>query len=144
MKKILSILFGLLIVMAFTACDDEQIVSASQLPQKSRDFLNTHFPDVVLEYVIKEWNEYDVYLSNGFRTGFNRKGDWDEVDGIHQAIPQSIVDLIPASIPEYVSTRFSTAVIVEINKETFGYEIELSNGLELEFSSKGNIREIDD
>jgi hypothetical protein len=144
MKKILFVLICLLIAPVFTACDEEKIVSESQLPQKSRDFLNIHFPGIAIDYVTKEWHEYDVYLTNNFQVGFGRKGEWDDVDGINQAIPQSVVDLIPAAIPEYVSTHYPNALIVEINKETFGYEIELSNDLDLEFNLKGNIRKIDD
>jgi hypothetical protein len=144
MKTVRTILISVLLLPVLAACEDEKFISESQLPQRSRDFLATHFPGTAVEYVIKEWNEYDVHLANGFQTGFDRKGEWDDVDGINQPVPQSIIDLIPASVPEYVSSHFPNASIVEINRETFGYEIELSNGIDLEFNSRGGIRDIDD
>ncbi|MDR0715058.1 MAG: PepSY-like domain-containing protein [Bacteroidales bacterium] len=144
MKKICFAWVWIFFLQTFTACDREKAISETQLPQAARNFLNTHFPDVTVVSVFREWDEYDVCLSNGFQAGFDRKGEWDCVNGITQAVPQSIIALIPAAVPAYLSARFPDAIIVEINRETFGYDIELSNGLDLEFSLTGNIREIDD
>ena len=44
----------------------------------------------------------------------------------------------------YLNSNFETAFITEISRDRSGYDIELSNGLDLEFSSNGSLRTIGD
>nr|WP_242499231.1 PepSY-like domain-containing protein [Flavobacterium sp. 140616W15] len=46
-------------------------------------------------------------------------------------------------IVSYINTNFANTTITKIDKGTWGYEVNLSNGLELEFNSKGNFIRID-
>ena len=52
--------------------------------------------------------------------------------------------LVPAVIAEYVQTRFPGQIIVKIDKERYGYEIELGNDLELKFDKSGRLVSVDD
>lgn len=52
--------------------------------------------------------------------------------------------LIPANIANYVNKNFKGATIVKIDKEHYGYEVELSNGLDLKFNCNGSFMMIDD
>ena len=61
--------------------------------------------------------------------------------GKKNAIPSKIVK---SSIANYVKEKFPNTHIVKIEKEIFNREeIKLSNGLELEFNSKGEYVKID-
>ena len=80
-------------------------------------------------------------LNDGSKIEFDKNGNWDSVDCKTQAVPNS---LVPASIRKYVKTNFRGQKIVKIDKESYGYEIELSNKLELKFSKQGRLIEIDD
>lgn len=144
-KKIfMFIAVAMMSTVLCTACDKEEIILANNLPEASQEFLKKHFPDAKVSIVTKELNDYDVWLNNGFEISFTRKGKWDEVDGNRNAVPQSVIDLLPKAVATYVSEHFPEAQIVSVNREPFGYDVDLSNGLDLEFDSKGNIREIDD
>ena len=72
---------------------------------------------------------------------FDRKGNWDNVDCQWESVPAA---LVPTEIATYVSTNFPGALIVKIDKERYGYEIELSNDLELKFNKSGKLFHIDD
>ncbi len=52
--------------------------------------------------------------------------------------------LIPAIIAEYVETSFPGQIIVKIDKEPTGVDIELGNDLELKFNKNGKLIDIDD
>ncbi len=52
--------------------------------------------------------------------------------------------IILDAIAAYVQTNFPGPVIVKIDKELFGYEIELLNDLELKFDKNGRLVNIDD
>jgi len=43
-----------------------------------------------------------------------------------------------------VNKNFKGATIVKIDKEHYGYEVELSNGLDLKFNCNGSFMMIDD
>jgi hypothetical protein len=52
--------------------------------------------------------------------------------------------LVPASIQQYVKATFSGASVVKIDKERHGYDVELSNGVELKFNHQGAFIGYDD
>ena len=107
-----------------------------------------HFEGVKITRIEKETEgfnkDYTAYLANGFEIGFTKSGAWDEVDGHIKAVPQSILDLIPAGIAEYVSEEFSDFEIVKVNKEHYGYEIRLNGDADIEFNSQGEFLRMDD
>ena len=51
---------------------------------------------------------------------------------------------VPAPIANYVKTHFAGATVVMIDKERYGYDVELSNDLKLKFNKKGQLINIDD
>jgi hypothetical protein len=148
MKRTVSLTMFFALLTAFCSCEKEEMITESGLPATSREFINVHFPDVGISMIIKETEtfsaDYTVYLANGFEIDFTKSGDWDDVDGKYTAIPESILALLPQGIQEYVNNTVRDCYIVEVNKERYGYEIELSNRIELKFNSQGDFIRIDD
>lgn len=136
-------IFGIFIMsQGFISCDDDDddvSIQRKDLPQTAQTFLDTHFPGVEMTRGEKDHDGYDVTLANGFEVDFLLTGEWDDVDGNYQPIPQTILDLIPESIMLYVSDNYSEQIITEINKEGYGYEIGLRNGFDLRFGSDGKF-----
>jgi hypothetical protein len=148
MKKILFYTTFFVAMLLFTACEEEKIIPVDELPTISRTFIETHFPGVETSAIVREkeglGTDYTVYLANGFDIDFTKSGDWDDVDGHVLSIPESILALLPKSLPEYVTGAFPNLQIVEVNKEHYGYEIGLSNDMDLKFNSVGRFIGIDD
>jgi hypothetical protein len=148
MKKVIFLATMFAVSTMFASCDKEKVISVSQLPTSSQAFIKTHFPDVTVGRVIKETEglktTYTVYFINGFDVDFEKNGDWDDVDGHNNALPESILNLLPAGIAEYVSANFPNYQIVEVNKERYGYEIGLSGDVDLKFNSSGGFIRYDD
>lgn len=124
----------------------DKAIAANQLPKTAKTFLASHFKGIAVGSAIEDReiygvDEYQVYLANGMKVEFDSKGNWKEVDGKHQKIP---FGFIPASIRNYAAKNFPNTYIVKIEKERWSYKAELSNGLDLEFDSKGNFKKIDD
>jgi hypothetical protein len=141
---------------AFAACDREDIIPETKLPAESRAFIKAHFDGVEIMSVVREIDgfekDYSVYLKNGFEVNFRRSGAWDEVEGHREALPATIIGLLPAGIPDYVAANYPDRQIVTVNREHWGYEIELGradNGtgggeLELDFTGAGQFFRYDD
>jgi len=146
MKKLLFALSLIIISFAAIGCsddDDDKTISFDELPEISKTFLDTHFQGQTARLVEKDNDGYDVYLNNKFKVEFDLSGEWDDVDGINQAVPTSILSLLPGAIMSYISENYPEQSVYEVNKEPFGFEIELSNNLELEFTPEGQFIRID-
>ncbi|WP_231496796.1 PepSY-like domain-containing protein [Prevotella sp. 10(H)] len=145
MKKVFFVLSLFVASFVFVGCsdDDDVIVSFDDLPSPTQLFIKSHFPGEEVRLIEKDNDGYDVYLVNGYDIDFDKAGDWDDIDGHGKELPQSIINLIPKAISDYVTQNYPDQFITEINKERFGYEIELGNKVELEFDTEGNFLRVD-
>ena len=142
-KSILVTIVIALTSLTLISCSD-RIIPSEKLPAAAQSFLKEYFPDSPISYVKKEADltpTYEVVLQNGTEIEFNKKGQWDNIDCKRLAVPAA---LIPAAISEYVNANFPGQSIVKIDRETYGHEIEMANGLELKFDKKGKLLHIDD
>ncbi len=144
MKKfILSVIFALVLLM--TACTDRPVVPA-QLPQQITAFIQQNFPGQTISFATKDleitgW-QYDVVLADGTQIDFDTDKMWDKIQcTMGNPVPTG---LIPAQIANHLRTNFPDAMILKIDKERYGYEVELANGLELKFNQQGALMEVDD
>lgn len=142
MKNIVSVI---LIALGTSVFAQDKIVTFNQLPTKGQNFISKYFQKGQVSTVILDNDyiskDYDVVLTNGTKIEFDGKGNWKEVDGKRNAIPTTF---IPQSILNYVNKSFPNTKIIKIEKNRFSYDVELTNGLDLEFDSKGNFVRIDD
>ena len=122
----------------------DRIIPAEQLPAAAKTFIQKTFPGQTVSYAKIDFDgrkKYEVRLSNGTEVEFDKNGNWDKVDCNYSAVPAS---LVPATIANYVKTHFAGAKVVKIDKERHGYDVELSNDLELKFNKQGQLMNIDD
>lgn len=143
-KNLFIIVFVSMLTVSLACHADDKPIPESQLPAAAKTFVKKQFPGKTVSYAEKDgtiFKTYEVVLNDGSKIEFDKNGNWDSVDCKTQAVPSS---LVPASIREYVNTNFRDQKIVKIDKESYGYEIELSNKLELKFSKQGRLIEIDD
>ena len=147
MKKttlFLAALFCMMMQSVSTFAGDK-LITPEQLPPAAMAFIQENFPGVGVTFAKKDFDngrrQYEVHLNNGVELDFDKKGNWDKVDCQYNPVPANIV---PANITNYVQTSYPNTTIVKIDKERYGYKIELSNDLELKFNKKGMLFDIDD
>lgn len=142
--RLLVVLTTLLASATLVSCK-ETIITADQLPSAAQAFLKEYFPDAAVSYAKKDrelsGTTYEVVLQDRTKIDFNAKGEWDTVKCKAAAVPSS---LVPAPIAEYVRSQFPGQIIVKIDREPYGHEIELGSDLELKFDKKGKLMTIDD
>ena len=148
MKKLILAFTILLSIATLTmSCDKETVVTEDQLPKTASQFLNQHFNNVKILSIVEEkeglsGKEFDVLLDNGIEIKFDKNGEWLDIDAKADttSLPES---LIPASINSYVKQNYANAGINSIEKEKHGYDVELTNGLDLVFDKDGKFVRID-
>lgn len=127
------------------ARDHYQRTDAS-LPEAAKLTIQKHFKaDVSLVKIEKKFgsvHEYEVILTDGTEISFDRDGNWENVEtAANLAVPAS---MIPSGVKDFVKKNHSGTHVVGIDKERSGYEIELSNGLDLKFDKNGKFMRYDD
>jgi len=125
-----------------TAFADDTPIPVDQLPAAAKTFVHSNFPGKKILYAEKDWNSYECRLDDGTKIEFNKKGNWKKVD-CHNlvAVPSGIV---PVTIQEYIKSNFPGCLITKIDKERYGYDIELSNDIDLKFNYQGVLIGMDD
>lgn len=144
MKRIvLSFSTFIFVALSAASCssDDnnsETIVQTSELPSQSKSFLETYFlgyPIVQIQRDARSVDEYyEVRLTDGTQVDFDKDGMWTEVDGNGRSLPTSFIH---ANIVTYVNSNYPSASIESIGKEIYGFNVDLTNNLNLRFSGEG-------
>lgn len=143
-KRIFVITVLLFATSAAIAADKE--IPFSELPSTAQAFVKTHFDrkevlrvSMDVEYMVLK--EYTVFFRDGTQIEFNSDGKWEEVKRKLKAIPMAI---IPTKITAYIKRSFPDTFVQKIEKQRSKIEVEISNGLDLEFDNNGAFLRIDD
>lgn len=144
-KKIVAITISLFVITTSINARDA-IITKDKLPLSAQEFISSNFSQKTIDYVTvdKEFlsKDYKVKFTDRSEIEFDSKGKWTEVDGNKSPIPTSFIH---KDILTHIKEKFPQHDIVKIGIKRHGrYEVELSNGLELEFNSNGIFRKIDD
>ena len=142
-KHILIVILSLVSLTSFA--QKEKKIELNELPQKAQVFIKQNFTKEKAQQILKETGElidtgYDVVFKNKLKIKFDRKGDWKEIDGKRSPIP---TDFIPEKILKYIQRSFPNNYVVKIEREKRKFEVEITNGLELDFDLDGNFLKID-
>ena len=145
-NNILYILAITAIIFTINSCRSENSensevrIEITELPEQSRNFLETNFNGFQVNRATKDVSSFDeyyeIFLNNGITIDFNRIGEWTEVDGNGLSIPTSFID---EEIVSYINTNFPTFPIENIDNKPYGYEVDLINNTELRFNTSGKL-----
>ena len=144
-----NFLIALVAVFTLTNCaqaKDTYAHDASVLPKAAQTTLAKNFKaKVSLVKIDKDFgriSEYEVILMDGTEISFDRDGNWENVEvNNDKSVPSAF---IPAAIANFVKQQQPGQRIVGIDKERRGYDVELSNGIDLKFDKQGNFLRYDD
>lgn len=148
MKKFVKFLPMLLIAvvgsMMLWSCssdDEDTVISTGALPAPAKAFIEQYYPSATVLSATKDKDEYEVTLTDGTHIDFNKSGEWKAVEApVAMVIPSGFY---PAPIDTYVNENFPETGINEISREKKGYDVELTIGTELYFSTDGTFIGID-
>jgi hypothetical protein len=158
-KNISTVFFAVLVAMGFAGCSnhsddinhpDGDTIEASALPQASRTTLNTYFNDATITSARRSGSAniygsiYKALLSNGFEIDFDKDGLWTEVESEKNLpIPSKFFEDQLPEIQAYIEANYARSHVVEIEREQFGFTVELDNGIDLVFDREQRFIGID-
>ncbi len=127
------------------AMAEDVAIKADRLPDAAQKFLKTHFAQnsVVVATHDKDItdNDYTVMLDNGIKIEFDATGKWESVKSRSGKMPAGVV---PVKIQGYITEHYPTSGVEKIERKRYGYEVELTNDLDLRFDLNGKFVGLDD
>ncbi len=137
---------ALAMMFLFANCKDEYSkIEFNDLPVMAREFLNTHFPNETISYIMEDSevfdHSYEVHFTNGNNVDFKSDGEWYSVDCRKDSVPSSVLG---QEICSYIAENHSGCYAVEIEKDFLQYDVELNNGLKLIFNLSFEFERYDD
>lgn len=142
-NSFIKTIFASVTLFLTISCEKEIITPSDDLPFEISTYLTIHFPKNTIVQVIKDLDgltkTYDILLSENISLEFNRKKEVIAIDGVTQ-LPNSV---IPEKILQYVNINYPTQFITDWELDFDNQQIELNNGLDLEFNKKGDFLRID-
>ncbi len=145
MKKIAFLFVCLLTMSLNVLAGNDKPIEVNEMPKAAQTFIKAHFANqsVAMAKVENEFmsKSYDVIFTNGDKVEFDKHGNWTNVDCEHTQVP---VAIIPQAIQAYVTKNYPQAKVLKIEKnDRKGYDIDLSNGFDIEFDKNFRVVEID-
>ena len=140
MKHAFLIVFAALFA---TACEKQEILPAGEYCQGIETFAQTHFPGYPILQVIEDRDDlrktFIASLQGGVVLEFDRKCAIIEMEAPF-ALPASA---IPVKVWDFVEANYPSNVIVSWELDDRGQQVELDNGIGLEFTKGGDFLRID-
>lgn len=147
MKKtllaVLLMVFGSILALQ---ARDNYSHDVTTLPQAAREIIKKQFKaGVSVIKIDKDFgrvSEYEVILTDGTEVTFDSKGNWESVEtSVNKSVPSYFV---LKEIQTYVSKNHAGQKITGIEKKRNGFEVELSNGIDMKFDKAGTFTGYDD
>lgn len=148
MKKLTAIFAGLLLMAALPSAafaSDDRPIEVRELPAAAQQFIQTYFPGVQVSYATVDSQlmskDYKVVFTDGRKVEFAKNGEWTEVEAKHAEMP---VGIVPQQIRNYIAKHHAGQAVRQIERDRRGYEVKLTNGIELDFNKQFAVVGIDD
>ncbi len=144
MKKGLTFLFAIIVGVSTLSARATKLSDASALPDEALTTIETFYGNVGVDQVKVDSKamgkkNYDVVLSNGTAIEFDNSGCLKEINCGKSEVPAA---LVIQPIRDFVKKNFEEHVITGIEFKKNGYDVELSNGVDIRFDQTGKFRRI--
>ena len=145
MKKILLSALVIATLAVTPTMAEDVAITAQKLPKEAQKFLSVHYPQNKVLSAMQDRdfadNDYTVYLEDGTKIEFDGPGKWESVKNHNGKIPAGV---IPAEIQNYIKAHYPSLGVEKIERKRYGYEVELTNDIDMKFSLNGKFIGLDD
>lgn len=143
-KLLLSLCLMSGMTIGLISCDTNT-KDISVLPLEAQSIIKDEFKSEVKNIEIEKKKgvvkDYEVKLQNGVKIEFDSEGKWTQIKApLDSAVPNTF---IPDTVLNYINSNYTDVKVQKIEKEIYGYELDLSNNMELKFDKNGGIIKVD-
>lgn len=145
LKKIFIAIVAVIGLSVSAKASDTFAHDASVLPPAAQTTLKNNFKAKVsvvkIDKELGRISEYEVILTDGTEVEFDHSGNWKSVEvSASKSVPKAFIpDAVAASVKKLQPGQ----KVIGIEKKRNGYEVDLSNGVEMKFDKQGNFTKYD-
>lgn len=145
MKKVILCIVCMLGLSVYAMAANDKPIQVTDLPKQAQQFIKAYFTGQSVALAKMETDflskSYDVIFTNGDKLEFDKKGNWTKVDCEHTQVP---VAVLPTTIRQYLEQHYPKILVRKIElTDHKGYEVELANGVEVEFNKRFQVIDIE-
>ena len=135
---------AIIVPAGLVGCEkSDERVEPNTLPESAQSFIEEHFSATTIKSVVKDYDDltytYEVILADGTQIEFKKSGEWKGIDNRQSGVPSSV---LPEKIATYLTSEYADHYVIEVERD-WQYDIELSNGVDLDFSLEGKFIRVD-
>lgn len=139
MKRFIAIVAVILSAVTFAFGKDVEL-TMDQLPKTAQRFLSKNFSREKLQVIKYDGKKFEVKYKKGLSVEFDNNGDWTEIDGGKNGVPESA---LPEFVSDWKSKNHPGVMVKEISKKKKGdIEAELVNKVKVLFTSRGKLKKV--
>jgi len=132
-------------LVCFACNAQKRNITLAQLPATAQTFIKTNFPNQATSYIIEDKDltetDYKVVFTGGAEVEFDGNGNWEEIEAKKSVLPASVY---PKPVADYIAKNYKGLAVDKLEKKRWGYKLEFTNDIELEFDANGKFLRIDD
>lgn len=115
------------------------LISCDRAQRAGNEFVEKYYPDFqIIECEQDNDGGCDLKLMGDVEIDIDRNGEWTSVED-PGGVPDAIV---PVPIKKYVNDNYMGRTIVKIEREDYGYEVDLYKKIRMRFDHEGNFIEL--
>ncbi len=133
-----ALMLGLLPAACSDGDTEEEPIVPTELPAEAKTLLDTYFTGYEIVQTIRNNDTpvtYEVWFRGGGKVKFDAQGRWYEAEADRDRVLPT--GFYPLPIDTYVAANYSGAYIDEIDREPYGYDVDLNTGVDLRFNADG-------
>lgn len=118
-------------------------ISANDLPVNSKQIITKYFKGLSSVSYAAEWpDNYGVHFGTDYKLNFYKDGSLKEAEAKNKPLPMDILRELPREVHSYVTSKYRSWSLVEVEVKRSKIEVEIENGNikgKLTFSRTGQL-----
>ena len=127
-------------ISAWSAAEADDAVNQDDIKPEIKLFVENHFPKAGIAKCLKTEKGYKVKLDDGTFITFSPDFTWTKVkcekSTRYKTIPTSV---LPEQLVSFMADNHADKAIIEVEKTTYGWEIELDNNDEIRLNEQFQV-----
>lgn len=143
MKRLTFVICLVVLALAAQAKDKEFKITIDQMPEKAQTFVSDNFQGLAIKKITQKFDdgiaEYNVYFKDKTVVEFDMTGAWNEIQVSKKgSISRNI---LPPAVRGALDARFPDLVIKKVENDGYKYDIDLSDGTDIDIYANGVIKD---
>lgn len=117
----------------------KDLIEKNNIPSRVQQFMKAHFGTTIAQ-AYHDDGKLKVETTTNQEVEFDKNGNWKEIENSRrQALPASVIALLPAPARSYLKAHHPDGIIYEISRNNKGYTVKMAGDkVKVRFDMQGS------